>query len=98
MPNESERRPRYRPGVNPAYVPLLADNLLQDENSLKGNLKLSISKDTGMSWKHMTKINYAVKPGELKINCHDPRYRNEFLLLSNNVHSWKNHVHDDHGG
>ncbi|SUY92697.1 Uncharacterized protein conserved in bacteria [Buttiauxella agrestis] len=42
----------------------------------------------------MTKINYAVKPGELKINCHDPRYRNEFLLLSNNVHSWKNHVHD----
>lgn len=29
-------------------LPLLADNLLQDENSLKGNLKLSIGKDTGM--------------------------------------------------
>lgn len=29
-------------------LPLLADNLLQDENSLKGNLKMSMSKDTGM--------------------------------------------------
>ncbi|RJT36264.1 VasL domain-containing protein [Rahnella woolbedingensis] len=42
----------------------------------------------------MTKINYGTQLDELKINCHDPRHRNEFLLLSNSVNSWKMHVHD----
>ncbi|MEW7314502.1 VasL domain-containing protein [Buttiauxella gaviniae] len=42
----------------------------------------------------MTKINPSVKPGEVKISCHDPRHHQEFLLLSNSVNTWKGHVHD----
>lgn len=42
----------------------------------------------------MTRPNSFVKPDEVKINCHDPRHHHEFLLLSNSVNTWKNHVHD----
>ncbi|TPG64293.1 VasL domain-containing protein [Ewingella americana] len=42
----------------------------------------------------MANNSYSVKPGEVKINCHDPRHHNEFLLLSNSVNNWKGHVHD----
>lgn len=42
----------------------------------------------------MTRDNHCVKPGEVKISCHDPRHHNEFLLLSNSVNTWKSHVHD----
>lgn len=42
----------------------------------------------------MTKANEVLKPFDVKISCHDPRHRHEFLLLSNNVNGWKSHVHD----
>lgn len=42
----------------------------------------------------MTKVNYSVTPGDVKISCHDPRHHHEFLLLSNSVNGWKGHVHD----
>lgn len=42
----------------------------------------------------MTKINSNVAREDVKINCHDPRYYQEFLLLSKSVNSWKAHIND----
>lgn len=42
----------------------------------------------------MTMANSPMKPGDVKISCHDPRHHQEFLLLSNSVNTWKSHVHD----
>lgn len=42
----------------------------------------------------MTKTNFASVTANLKINCHDPRHHQEFLLLSSSINSWKDHVSD----
>lgn len=42
----------------------------------------------------MTKTNFSSASANLKINCHDPRHYQEFLLLSSSINSWKEHVSD----
>lgn len=42
----------------------------------------------------MTMTNSLMKPGEVKISCHDPRHHQEFLLLSHSINTWKDHLHD----
>lgn len=42
----------------------------------------------------MAKHKDMIQLSEVKINCHDPRHHQEFLLLSNSINAWKKHVHD----
>ncbi|EMV8789781.1 type VI secretion system ImpA family N-terminal domain-containing protein [Escherichia coli] len=42
----------------------------------------------------MKKNNFSQEINGLKINCHDPRHHQEFLVLSNIINNWKEQVSD----